>query len=255
MKALLCLFVVAVAALALGRPAASSAGGACTPDPTWGTLNRQFEAEVAKLVNEHRVAIGLQPLAISPALRRSAEWKALHMAGYEYLAHDDPAPPVARDAFQRMRDCGYTYAAALAENIAVGQPTPADVVQAWLSSEGHRRNIENPEYVVIGIGAASRGGGPFYWVQNFGSYDDSGSNLLFEGWNRISWVGASAAGIPAIRAALDDLTGGAWEAVAKYNNGWRTAYKSPPLPSMNTLQRLNPGDEVWLYVREDVALP
>jgi uncharacterized protein YkwD len=233
----------------------ATASSNCTPDPSWGTLNRQFEANVVEIVNNHRQSMGVHPLAVSPALRRSAEWKALHMAGFDYFGHNDPAPPVNRDPFQRMRDCGYTTPAALAENIAVGQSSAADVVQAWLDSPGHRQNIENPDYVVIGVGAARRGDGPFYWVQDFGSHDDSGAGMLFEGWNRITWEGPSVSGLGAIRAALEQLTSGVWQAVAVFNGAWETAYKAPPLPSMNTLDAIVTGQEVWVYVPDDVPLP
>jgi uncharacterized protein YkwD len=255
MRAIVIVVLAALAPALLLSAQPTAAGGNCTPDPSWGTLNRQFEAEVVQIVNNHRQSIGVQPVAVSPALRRSAEWKALHMAGFGYFGHNDPAPPVNRDPFQRMKDCGYTTPASLAENIASGQSSPADVVQAWLTSDGHRRNIENPEYVVIGVGAARLGNGPTYWVQNFGSFDDSGSGTLFEGWNRITWEGPSVTGLQAVRAALEQLTGGAWQAVAVFNGGWQTAYEAPPLPSMNTLDAIATGQEAWVYVPDDVTLP
>ena len=36
---------------------------------------------------------------------------------------------------------------------------PAAVVAGWLGSTGHRENIENPDYRVIGMGAAATGDG------------------------------------------------------------------------------------------------
>ena len=88
------------------------------------------------------------------------------MADYAYFDHNDPAPPVARDPFTRMLDCGYAAGGALGENIAAGQASPADVMAAWIASSGHRANIENPAFQSIGVGVAQGAIGP-YWVQDF----------------------------------------------------------------------------------------
>lgn len=100
------------------------------------------------------------------------------MARYGYFGHDDPAPPVARTALDRIRACGYGGAYA-GENIAEGFRTPATVMQAWLNSPGHRANIENAQFSAIGIGVATSSTGVFYWVQDFGSRADSvGAGIL-----------------------------------------------------------------------------
>lgn len=56
----------------------------------------------------------------------------------------------------------------LAENIAVGQSSPQSVMDSWLTSEGHRANIENPQAKTIGI-ACVKYKGEYYWVQYFGN--------------------------------------------------------------------------------------
>jgi uncharacterized protein YkwD len=158
--------------------AAGAAGGKtlaaeCTAGSDWGQPRQNLTPAVADLVNAHRVTLGLRPLKISPTLTAAAVWKARHMARYGYFGHDDPAPPIARSAFDRIRACGYTGASA-AENIAAGYRTPATVMQAWLLSPGHRANIEGTAWSVIGLGVAQAASGTLYWVQEFGSGDDSG---------------------------------------------------------------------------------
>jgi uncharacterized protein YkwD len=58
----------------------------------------------------------------------------------------------------------------MGENIAAGQRTPAAVMDAWMKSPGHRANILNCGFRVIGMGVATVTGSPFgiYWTQNFG---------------------------------------------------------------------------------------
>jgi chitodextrinase len=94
------------------------------------------------------------------------------MAGYGYFAHDDPAPPVARSAYQRVTDCGYA-GSWWGENIAWGYTTAQSVVNGWLGSPGHKANIENPNFTSTGVGVASNAAGQLYWTQSFGN--DSGS--------------------------------------------------------------------------------
>jgi uncharacterized protein YkwD len=156
--------------------APAHAVGNCTPADNWGTPRADFASQVVDLVNEHRNSLGLTALNVSPTLTASSVWKARHMAYYGYLAHDDPAPPVARSWADRLEGCGHpVYEYGGGENIASGYPSPASVMQAWLDSPGHRANIEYPYWRSIGVGAAVSSGGTMYWAQAFGGYDDSGN--------------------------------------------------------------------------------
>lgn len=165
----------AVAALVAVVAPPALAAGTCERDPAWAEVKGAWAAEVLTLTNAHRASLGLGPLATSTSLTDAATWKATHMAGYEYMAHDDPAPPVGRSWDQRIRDCGYSSGAG--ENIAYGYRTPQAVFQGWLDSSGHRRNIENPSYKVIGVGAAVNAEGTPYWAQVFGLRVEAGDAL------------------------------------------------------------------------------
>jgi uncharacterized protein YkwD len=163
--------VCAVAAGTLGgstsNAGAAATAGDCTPGADWGTSRDDFAAQTIDLVNSHRATLGLRPLAVGSGLQASAVWKARHMAKYGYMAHPDPAPPVARSAAERMAACGVS--GTWGENIAAGYPTPASVVNGWLNSPGHRANIENASYTAIGSGAAASGSGQLYWAHTFGT--------------------------------------------------------------------------------------
>ena len=166
--------VAAVALAAAPTPAPATAlVGDCTPGATWAAARTNLATAVITLVNAHRAALGLRTLSVSPALTRSAVWKARHMATYRYMGHDDPAPPVARTVGERLAACGYS--GGWGENIAEGYPTAAGVVAGWLASPGHKANIENPSYVVTGSGAAVASGGITLWAQDFGTTPDGGS--------------------------------------------------------------------------------
>jgi hypothetical protein len=148
-------------------PAHASLG--CTPEPAWAEAKPLWVAEVLALTNAHRATLGLDPLEPSTTLTAAAQWKAAHMAHLDYMEHDDRGSP-ARDWYQRLTDCGYTGGAG--ENLAHGYRSPASAFQGWLDSAGHRRNIEDPGYGVIGVGAAVNANGWPYWAQVFGTRID-----------------------------------------------------------------------------------
>jgi uncharacterized protein YkwD len=58
---------------------------------------------------------------------------------------------------ERIAAAGYVGFRSLAENIAWGsgsEATPAEIVDGWMHSSGHRRNILQPTLREIGIGIA-----------------------------------------------------------------------------------------------------
>src|SRR3982751_277260 len=102
--------LLAVAASAGHGPSASAAAsfvGNCSPDSSWPAQNASLSSQVLTLINQHRAGMGLGQLVSSPSLTASAVWKARHMAAYNYMAHDDPAPPLARSPGDRIAACGY----------------------------------------------------------------------------------------------------------------------------------------------------
>ena len=166
--------VLLVLAFALLAAPALARAADCTPDTSWGRLDRSVAQQVAVQLNQQRAANGLGPLALSPTLTASAEWKSLHMAFYDYFDHSDPAPPKARTAGQRMTDCGYANPG-VGENIAAGFNTPSSVMDAWMNSPGHRANILGASFTVMGIGAGINASGTYYWTVDFGAVADAGT--------------------------------------------------------------------------------
>src|SRR4051794_4908071 len=155
--------------------AAAAIVGDCTPLANWGTPRQDLVQAVLNLVNQNRAASGLGPLKLSPTLTNAALWKSRHMAYFQYMQHDDPAPPVARTWYDRVLTCGYSPNSGAGENIAYGYQTPDAVMSAWMNSAGHRANILNGSYRAIGVGVAASASGLLYWTQDFGTVDDSGS--------------------------------------------------------------------------------
>jgi uncharacterized protein YkwD len=117
-----------------------------------------FEKEVLDLVNVERSKEGLQPLVWDDQLAAVARAHCVDMAQRRFFAHTNPD---GLSPFDRMRNAGIAYRAA-AENIAVGQSTPAGVVESWMNSPGHKANILNGRYTHIGIGFHNN-----YWTQVF----------------------------------------------------------------------------------------
>ncbi len=127
-----------------------------------------FIEKVLELTNKEREKAGLRPLALEQKLSSSASWKASDMADRDYFDHADGN---GKDFVDRAEQFGYSDWTYLGENIAAGQATPEEVVQEWMASPGHRKNILKPQYREIGIGFTSEGHGAYksYWVQEFGA--------------------------------------------------------------------------------------
>ncbi|MHA7138961.1 SafA/ExsA family spore coat assembly protein [Rossellomorea arthrocnemi] len=122
-----------------------------------------YTYEVVKLVNQERSKVGLPPLKENWELSRVARYKSEDMIAKSYFSHTSPT---YGSPFQMMKDFGISYQAA-GENIAAGQRTPAEVVEAWMNSEGHRKNILSPTYTEIGVGYVKGGSYGHYWTQMF----------------------------------------------------------------------------------------
>jgi len=123
----------------------------------------QYEQKVLELVNAERAKYGLKSLLWDAKLAEVARIKSMDMRDKNYFSHTSPT---YGSPFEMMKNFGITYNYA-GENIAAGQTTPETVVQAWMNSEGHRKNILNPNYTHLGVGYASGGAYKHYWTQMF----------------------------------------------------------------------------------------
>ncbi|WP_047980295.1 CAP domain-containing protein [Ornithinibacillus contaminans] len=120
----------------------------------------EFENDVVTLTNQERQQAGLSILQVDNSLSGVAREKSNDMQQKGYFSHTSPT---YGSPFDMMRDFGITYQSA-GENIAQGQQSPEEVVQAWMNSEGHRANILNGDFTHIGVGYDPSG---HYWTQMF----------------------------------------------------------------------------------------
>lgn len=124
---------------------------------------KSVEQEVIRLTNQERAKQGLPALKSDWQLSRVARYKSRDMRDQGYFAHNSPT---YGSPFEMMKSFNISYRKA-AENIAAGQRTPQEVVQAWMDSPGHRKNILDKDLTYIGVGYAEGGSYGYYWTQQF----------------------------------------------------------------------------------------
>ena len=150
--------LVSIALLALALQ--STPALACTQPPGAAALR----AAVLDLVNSERAGRGLAPLRMAPALQQAAQSHACDSAGRNRMGHDGSDGSTLANRAKRE---GYRYRE-LAENVAQGYPNASAVMQGWMGSPGHRRNILSSGLREAGLGIAVGGNGDLHWVLNLG---------------------------------------------------------------------------------------
>lgn len=142
------LLALSIAACVPPASRAAPSPASASPPSVGSMPQTDFGMEVGRLVNAHRARVGCAALAWDAAAARAAQGHSDDMARRGYFSH---ASPDGRNVGDRVRAAGAAWRA-VAENIASGQPTPEVVVRGWLSSAGHRANIENCVYTRQGVG-------------------------------------------------------------------------------------------------------
>lgn len=144
--------------LACGRPvsAVPRGGGASSA----ADVEKLREA-IVKLVNEYRKEEGKPALKTNAVIEQIADQHSADMAGGRTgFGHDGFE---ARNKELKDKLGGIK---AMAENVAFGKLSADRVVELWLGSTGHRRNIEG-DYNLTGIGIARAENGQLYFTQIF----------------------------------------------------------------------------------------
>lgn len=125
-----------------------------------GTSQGDFASQVVALVNAERAKQGLSALTIDTKVQQAALMRAKESA--QSFSHTRPNGSSFSTA---LSEAGVSYRTA-GENIAYGQSTPQQVMNAWMNSSGHRANILNANYTTIGVGYTVING-TAYWAQLF----------------------------------------------------------------------------------------
>ena len=125
-----------------------------------GTSQGDFASQVVALVNAERTKQGLSALTIDTKVQQAALVRAKESA--QSFSHTRPNGSSFSTA---LTEAGVSYRTA-GENIAYGQSTPQQVMNAWMNSSGHRANILNANYTTIGVGYTVING-TAYWAQLF----------------------------------------------------------------------------------------
>ena len=119
------------------------------------------EWKVLQIVNKERIDQGLEPLSMFSSLQKAAGMRAEEVS--YYFSHERPD---GTSCFTAIKEQGIDYRYA-GENIAVGYTDPADVMNGWMNSSGHRSNILGSAYSHIGIGYCTGGDYGRNWTQSF----------------------------------------------------------------------------------------
>ena len=108
--------------------------------------------------NAARANAGLPALSVSSCLTEMAQRHAERLAAAGTLYHQNLSSV--------MSACGMSTAG---ENVAMNYSGPADMVDQWLESPGHRANMLSGRFTLIGVGTAQARDGSWYGVQVFGA--------------------------------------------------------------------------------------
>ena len=117
------------------------------------------ECTVFEIVNQERAQEGLSAYRFDVDLAQAARAHAKDMVERGYFSHESPDGGTFSE---RATGAGYEGFPS-GENIAYGQPTAQQVMDAWMNSPGHKSNILSDKSTAIGVGMHEG-----YWVQVFG---------------------------------------------------------------------------------------
>ena len=137
--------------------ASSRSGGILHP--------KELERRIFQLTNAARHKNGLPTLEWDNDLAVKARDKSDDMLKNEYFSHTSPDGKTLKDRFQEEKPASIRNISQIGENIYMGArldyatdiKTQARlIVDGWMTSPGHRRNILDPNYTHLGVGVAAK---------------------------------------------------------------------------------------------------
>lgn len=139
--------VVTVCSLLLALPRATALERQAAPLRNLAEVRRR----VLAAVNERRTEAGRSPLRADPHLDTAGQSYARELVDGGYFAHVSRR---GKTPEARVEAAGYGPVRLVAENLAKGLFTPEEVVERWMKSPGHRRNLLRAGVTDTGLGVA-----------------------------------------------------------------------------------------------------
>lgn len=121
----------------------------------------RMEDDILGYVNKYRSSKGLPALLMNPDISREAEKHSVDMAKNKIAFGHDGFEDRVKIISKKIGNMHSS-----AENVAYGNLSPKEVVDVWLKSPGHRRNIEG-RYTLTGIGTATDKNNVIFFTQIF----------------------------------------------------------------------------------------
>ena len=106
------------------------------------------ETDLIFEINRERAERGIESLAFNTELSRIAQYRADEMAELEFFGHESIFYGEPNEMLVRL---GIEFSSA-GVNIAKGQDSAREVINAWLSSSAHRENLFNKNFSSAGAG-------------------------------------------------------------------------------------------------------
>jgi uncharacterized protein YkwD len=118
-------------------------------------------------INDYRVANGRGMLQMSRSLAAAARHHAYYMSRTDDVDHTLGSVSWSTNIF----NYGYTAGCHIGENVLAGRQSAGGALSLWITSEPHRLNMLDPDWIRIGVGRVYYGAGryDFYWVTDFGA--------------------------------------------------------------------------------------
>lgn len=120
--------------------------------------------EIIAATNDYRHDMGLRVLALDARLTAAAQGHSEEMTRLDYFSHNSPTRG-RRDVGQRVELAGVKPVIA-GENIARGNFTPREIVDAWRDSPGHHRNLIHAQFKRLGVWRDGK-----YWTAVYAGED------------------------------------------------------------------------------------
>ena len=127
---------------------------------------KELERRIFQLTNDARRKNHLPALDPDNGLTRKAREKSDDMLTKKYFSHTSPEGKTIKDRMHEEKPAVFRTISRVGENIYMGArfdytgdiKTQARlIVDGWMTSPGHRRNILDPTYTHLGVGVAAKG--------------------------------------------------------------------------------------------------